>query len=367
VRILQVIPTLAAGGLERVATNLTVGLAETGDTVVVCTAGLNVLQVNEDALRAAHIPIERMRRPARKPGALVRSGLAIARTIRSSRPEVVHAHNPAAALAAAFARVAAGRPRLPIVTTFHGLAQGDTASAVRVLRLTSDLVVAIGPATAADLVDAGLAPDRLVTVLNGMAVTPTRPREDTRHELGVAADAELIVTVGRYSAEKNQRQLLEAIALLTPSRPRLRALLVGIGPSEPELRRHIARLRLEDVATLTGLRDDPLDIATAADVATLTSLREGLGLSLIEAMLVGTPVIGNRVGGIPDVISDGETGLLVEPGDAKALAAALERLLDDPALRESLATAARRDAETRFSIAAMVEGYRAAYARALRR
>jgi glycosyltransferase involved in cell wall biosynthesis len=367
VRVLQVIPTLAAGGLERVATNLTVGLAETGDTVVVCTAGLNVLQVNEDALRGAHIPIERIRRPAREPGALVRSGLGIARTIRKARPEVVHAHNPAASLAAAFARIAAGRPRLPIVTTFHGLAQGDTASAVRVLKLTADLVVAIGPAAAADLVDAGLAPDRLVTVLNGIRVTPTRPREDTRRQFDVDAGAELVVTVGRYSAEKNQRQLLEALALLAPSRPRLRALLVGIGPSEPELREHIARLHLEDVATLAGNRDDPLDIAAAADVATLTSLREGLGLSLIEAMLVGTPVVGNRVGGIPDVISDGETGLLVEPRDAQALADALERLLDDAALRERLAAAARADAEERFSVAAMVAGYRAAYARALRR
>jgi glycosyltransferase involved in cell wall biosynthesis len=365
VRILQVIPTLATGGLERVATSLTIGLAETGDTVVVCTAGLNVLQVNENALRDAHIPIERIRRPTRAPWALIHSGLSIARAIRRSRPEVVHAHNPAAALSVAFARLAAGRRRLPIVTTFHGLADGDTASAVRVLRLTSDLVVAIGPAAAADLVDAGLPPDRLVTVLNGIRVTPTRPREETRRRLGVEVDAELVVTVGRYSSEKNQRQLLEALALLAPSRPWLRALLVGIGPSELELRGHVARLGLESVATLVGLRDDPLDIAAAADVATLTSLREGLGLSLIEAMLVGTPVVGNRVGGIPDVISDGETGLLVEPGDADALAAALGRLLDDEALRDRLATAARRDAETRFSIAAMLEGYRAAYARAL--
>lgn len=365
-RVLQIIPTLATGGLERVATTLALGLAESGDEVVVCTAGRNVLQTNQRALEDAHLPIERIPRPVPRPVPLVRSAAAIARVIRRRQPEIVHAHNPAAALAASAARILAGRPRLPIVTTFHGLARGNTSSAVRVLRRTSTIVVAIGPAAAHDLVAAGLDPARLETVLNAVRGAPVRPRAEVRRELGIDEDAELVATIGRYAVEKNQALLLEAAKLLAPGRPRLRVLLVGTGPAEAQLRATIKRLDLDGLVVMLELRDDPLDVAAAADVATLTSLREGLGLSLIEAMLVGTPVVGTRVGGIPDVVTDGETGLLVSPHDPAELAAALSRLLDDPPLRERLATAARTEVAERFSLGAMVAGYHAAYRRALR-
>jgi len=365
VRIIQVVPSLAAGGLERVATTLTLRLAATGDGVLVCTRGASTHRAFLDELITAGIPIELVPRPRPRPDLMLRSGIAIARVVRSFEPDVIHAHNPAASGAAAVARLLARRGRVPIVTTFHGLVTGGTSAAARILRATADVVVGIGPAATRELVGAGLDETHTATVLNAVEARPVRARDDVRRELGVS-DAELVVTVGRYRAEKNQTLLLEAARVLAPRRPRLRVLLVGVGPMEDELRRRVAELGLNGVATVTGPRPDAVDITAAADVATLTSTREGLGLTLIEAMAAGTPVIGTAVGGIPDVIDHGRTGLLVPSGDAAALAGAIERLLDDHAEAARLAGAARNEATVRFSVDAMTAAYRELYERALR-
>jgi glycosyltransferase involved in cell wall biosynthesis len=365
VRIIQIVPVLEAGGLERIATTLSVRLAAGGDRVVVCTAGAHYHLAFRDELRMAGVPIVLTARPERRPDRLLRATFALARTIRGERPDVLHAHNPIAAVAGAAARRLARRPDLPVVATYHGLVGGETSAAARLLRATADVVVGVGPAATADLVRAGLDEARTETVLNAVVAEPTRAPADVRRELDVT-DAELVVTIGRYRPEKDQALLLEAVARLAPSRPRLRALLVGGGPLEADLRARVAELGLDGVAHVVGLRADAVDVAAAADVVTLTSIREGLGLTLIEAMAVGTPTIGTAVGGILDVIDDGRTGLLVPSGDADALAAAIARLLDDADLARRLADAGRAEVAARFSVEAMVEGYRAVYARALR-
>jgi glycosyltransferase involved in cell wall biosynthesis len=365
VRIIQVIPSLAAGGLERVATTLTLELHRDGDRVVVCTRGATHHRGFLEELQAASVPIVPIHRPRPRPDLLLRAAVDLAGVVRRERPDLLHAHNPAAAGAAAAARLLAGRRDLPVVTTFHGLVTGSAESAVRLLRRASDVVVAVSPAAAAELVGAGLDAGRVATVLNAVAVPALREREDVRRELGLE-DAELVVTVGRYREEKNQRLLIEAARLLAPERPRLRVLIVGIGDLEEELRTRARDAGLADVVTVTGLRRDPVDLAGAADVVTLTSTREALGLTLLEAMAAGTPVVGTAVGGIPDVIDDGRTGLLVPSGDAAALAEALRRLLDDRALARRLAEAGRAEVEHRFSVGAMTAGYRAVYDSALR-
>lgn len=364
-RIIQVIPSLAAGGLERVATTLTLELHRGGDRVVVCTRGARLHRGFLEELEAASVPLVRIHRPRPRPDLLLRAALDVAAVIRREQPDLLHAHNPAAAGAAAVARRLAGRRDLPVVATFHGLVTGSAASAVRLLRRAADVVVAVSPAAATELVGAGLPREHVATVLNAVAVPRLRPRAEVRRDLGLD-DAELVVTVGRYRAEKNQQLLIEAARLLAPERPRLRVLIVGIGDLEDELRARAREAGLAGVVTVTGLRSDPLDLAGAADVVTLTSTREALGLTLLEAMAAGTPVIGTAVGGIPDAVEDGRTGLLVPSGDAAALADALRRLLDDRGLAERLAAAGREEVERRFSLAAMTAGYRDVYDSALR-
>lgn len=365
VRLVQIIPRVGTtGGLERVATTLTIGLASRLDRIVVCTSGG---QGYEGALADAGVSVVLIPRPIIPPIRIfLRSIPPIARVLRRERPHVVHAHNPGAALAAAIALRLAGMRGVPVVSTYHGVADERTGLAARLLAATSDIVVGIGPTATAQLRAGGFPQQRSATVLNGVSAEHRRSRADVRREFG-ATGSELIVTVGRYVEAKNQALLLEALALLAPRRPSLRALLVGTGELERDLQTRIEQLGLENVATLTGPRADALDITAAADVFAMSSRWEGLGLAAIEAMLLGCPVVSTAAGGIEDVVRDGETGVVVPSDDAPALAAAIERLLDDRALSRRLAARAADFAGERFSAAVMIERYSLIYADSIQR
>ena len=144
--------------------------------------------------------------------------------------------------------------------------------------------------------------------------------------------------------------LVRAIALLPPGSAR--ATVVGDGPQREDVADEIRRLGAEGTVDLAGERDDVADVLAAADVFVLPTLSEGLPMSVLEAMAAGLPVVAAAVGGVPELVDDGETGLLVPPGRPDALAAALGRLAADPALRRRLGAAGRRRAEAHFDIEA---------------
>jgi glycosyltransferase involved in cell wall biosynthesis len=360
-RVLQLIPTLQTGGLESVAARLAIALQERVESVLVATAGgLPFSRTLADAgVRIRIVP-----RPRPQPGRLVVSAFALARLLREERPHVVHAHNPAAGVVAGLARLLAGDRRLAVVTTYHGVMAHRVGRASLASALASDLVVGVGPQPTRALLAAGLPRSRSATVFNGVDVHPSRPPAETRRSLGVE-DAELVVTVGRYVPEKDHALLLDALALLAPARPRLRALLVGYGELEDDLRRRIDALALSDRVTLTGPRADAVDLTAAADVFALSSISEGLPLGLIEAMSLARPIAATAVGGIPDVLAHERSGLLVPARDAGALAAALARLLDDRLLAARLGREAQAFAERHCSEARMVERYLVLYAAAV--
>ena len=362
-RVVQVVPTLLTGGLERASTELAIGLVPLVERVVVCSAGGSPF---EDAVHEADIPFERIPRPVRTPHRLFRAAYAVARVLRRERPHVVHAHNPTAGAAAALARMIARAPETAIVTTFHGVKPHEIGRARRALALASDLTVGVSPTVTETLRTAGLASDRSATVFNGVDVDGTRDGRTVRRELGVD-DAELVVTVARYVEEKNYPLLLDALAMLVPRRPRLRALFVGVGPLENALREEVSWRGLDDAVTVTGQRVDAVDIAGAADVVVLPSDREAMPLALLEAMALARPVVATRVGGITDVVTDGDTGLLVPPGDAEAMAAAIGRLLGDPDLRRRLGASARTFTERTATVDAMVAEYARIYVDVVRR
>ena len=367
-RILQIIPALAFGGLERVATTLSVGLAPRVARVVVCSSGTRGYMGGaqlEDELRSAGLEILPIPRPSpQRPRAYASSVIAMARILRRERPDVVHAHNPAAAVGAAAARLLAGTRGTAIVATHHGVTRDQTRRAAQALSASSDIVVGIGPTVTNDLRAAGVPEDRSATVFNAVEVTAARPRDEVRRELG-AEGAELVVTVGRYIAQKNQRLLLRAVAALRESRPRLRAAVVGYGELEDDLKAEAEKLQIADRVAITGARADAVSIVAAADAFALTSTEEGLGLVVLEAMAVGCPVVATAAGGIVDSVSDGETGLLVRDGDATALADALGKVLDDKKLRDHLVAGARDLVEREFSVETMIERYGDVYERAV--
>lgn len=321
----------------------------------------------EQPLRATGIPIHHVARPQQKPLELLRSSMQLARVLRAERPDVVHAHNPAAAAAVRLARLVA-RHDAPIVATYHGVRPTRVSAAVRTLRFGADAIVGVGPTSTRALADAGLPARRLATVFNAVPrARPTRQRAEMRRELGIPEDAELVVSVGRYEPEKDQATLLDALARILPERPRLHALLVGHGGLEGDLRAQAERLGIAGRARVIGGRADAVDVMASADVFALSSVWESLPLVLLEAMLVGTAVVTTRAGGVTDVARDGETAIVVPVGDAEALGRAIAGLLDDAALRERLTTAAAEFVEANCSPEAMADGYIRVYLDAVAR
>lgn len=364
-RVLQIIPVLKIGGLERVATSLSIELHRRGHRVVVCSMGGEPF---ESILAAAGVTVDIVPRPRANLERMITSPWGIAKTIRREQPDVIHAHNPVAALAAAVARLWAGRPRLPIVTTYHGVMPDRIGNAARAMESVSAAVVGVGPTSTDALLRSGLRADKAHTIRNAVNAVASRSREAVRAEFGLE-DAELVVTIGRYAPEKNQALLLGAVADLAAHRPHLRALVVGSGDPEfeAELAADLVRLGAEGVATITGERSDAVDITGAADVFCLSSDSEGLPLALLEALALGTPVVTTDAGGVRDAVVDGETGLLVRIGDRKALAAAIDRLLGDAELRARLVRNGRELVDRTCSPAAMADAYEHLYSDVLER
>lgn len=194
---------------------------------------------------------------------------------------------------------------------------------------------------------------RVVVVHNGLALQPlpcpSDARQAVRRELDIPDEAFLFGMIAQLRRHKDHTTLLEALAQL----PAARLLFVGSGPTEPEVRARIAQLRLEARVTLAGYRADAPRMLAALDAFVLASEIEGLPVSIMEAMAGGLPVVATRVGGVPELVQEGETGLLVPMRDAGALASAMRRLIQDPATARRMGEAGRLRLERHFSPQAM--------------
>lgn len=215
----------------------------------------------------------------------------------------------------------------------------------------------------------GVQPHRLSRIINGVDVERFRPDTAgarTRLPAGfAAADSIVIGTVGRLAAIKDQLSLVRAFVRLRELAPaiagRLRLVLIGEGSERTRLEQELTAAGLMPQAWLAGARDDVAELLPALDLFVLPSLAEGISNTLMEAMACGLPVIATDVGGNGELVLDGETGALVPRGDAEALAQALKPYVQDAARRESHGAAARRRAETEFSLERMVGRYQSLY------
>jgi len=272
----------------------------------------------------------------RKPWRVPAAALAVRRAVRSSRPDVIHAYNPTMALAA---RLATRRPGL---VNLQGVAEEDWPATVRLVRLSGLAPVACGPGVAAALEEHGLRP--FATVPN--AVGPAPPPGER------VAD---VVAVGRLVEQKNHELAIRAITQV----PGATLAIVGDGPLRAELERLAGELGAPVI--FTGVRRDARALMGAADVVVMPSRWEGLPLSALEALASGTPLVATNVRGLRELLTDGETALLVAE-EPDALAAAIRRVLEDRELAQRLSEAGRR-VEGAGSDEALVAGFLAVYER----
>src|SRR5262249_3077047 len=201
---------------------------------------------------------------------------------------------------------------------------------------------------------AGCPPERIATVHNAIEVPAAGPVDAgaVRRDLRLHADGPVAAVVGRLSPEKGHDYFVKAMIEVARGVPGLQGLIVGDGPEEQRLRAKVRAMGLGALIRFTGYRRDVDRIYPAIDVLVVPSLSEGLPMVVLEAMAYGRPVVGTRVGGIPEAVEDGVTGLVVPPADAGTLAGAVRTLLLDPVLCQAMGKAGQARVERRFSVRA---------------
>ena len=297
-----------------------------------------------------------------------RPGLALrlARLFRQQRIDIVHTHDERPHIYGAFAARLA-RVRRVIHTRHHGMADRLSPRQGLLVRLASrltDRFVCVSADSARQAVQQGVSPRIVRTLHNGIDLTrfdPHPPPSPPPGGGGGEGWGRPVVTVARLSPEKDITTLLRAAALAVAEDPSFRLEIAGDGPGMAELRRTASDLQLDGCVHFHGqVRDVPALLARAGLFA-LSSLTEGVSLTLLEAMACGVAVVATRVGGNPEVVADGETGLLVPPADPKALAQALLQLRRDQGQRRRMEQAGRRRVERCFDVRNMTASYEAMY------
>jgi glycosyltransferase involved in cell wall biosynthesis len=339
--------TLAeVGGAQSYVAALLPALVERYD-VVLAAHGEGPLRAAAADVGARFVPLRHVRRPIR-PWRDLAGLVELSRLLRRERPQILHASSSKAGV---LGRLAAAATRVPIrFFTVHGWAfsaySGLTSSLYRIADrlmepLTTVTICVSENERAAGLEAGTCSAERSVVIRNAVDVT-VAPR--SRHDRAVPR----LIAVGRLKAPKDLLTLLRAFAALPGGS--FEALLVGDGPDRAAVEAEIRRLGLQACVQLAGERSDVPALLAGSDLFVLSSRSEGLPVSVLEAMAAELPVVASGVGGLAELVVDGETGILVPPGDAAALAAALGRLVEDRELRRTLGAAGRARAETLFDL-----------------
>jgi glycosyltransferase involved in cell wall biosynthesis len=347
-----------AGGAERFATGLAIALPPDRFEVTVCAtrAASGTMPAELSAAGIEWFCLERRARFDPRPWA------RLVRFLRSQRPGVLHAHK----FGSNVWGVLIGRLCSVPVVIAHEHSWSYEGQPVRRLldrwligRLATRFV-AVSELDRRNMVEIERVPERRTAyVPTAFIPRPADPvHRDPRAELGLRADATVVATVAGLRRVKRLDLLIDAFGALSRDFPDARLLLVGDGPARAELEERAEQL--DGRVVFAGVRTDLEAVMGAVDIAAMTSDFEGMPLFAFEAMAYRTPLVATAVGGIPDVVEDGVTGLLVPRRDPAALEAALRRLLADPALRGAIADAAH-ERLNEFSMDAVAERFASLY------
>ena len=258
--------------------------------------------------------------------------------------DVIHTHLSTASLLGALAARLAGRPSVAHV---HGL---NTATCFR----CSTLVIAVSQAVKEHLCAQGIRKEKVRVVHNGVDLGKYEPVSviDAKLKMGYDPEAPLFGVFGRLSNEKGQRVALEAMFILLASHPNARLVLAGDGVDRDDLEAAADALGITQSVQFAGFVRNVRHLMSACDAVVAPSLKEGFGLSAVEAMALERPVVASAVGGLKEIVVEGETGVLVPPNDPRALAESLVRLVKDKSLVQSLGKRGRERVAERFELGA---------------
>jgi len=349
-RVIHVAPSLDMGGLEKLLVELARHADRRRFTLRFVSLGLR--GVLADDIEACGWPVAAMEQPD---GLRPRLVLRLARRFRRWQADVIHSHDDRAHLYGTFAGRLARVPRL--IHTRHGRSSHLSRRQKLLVNAASRLIdhfVCVSEDIARLAVQHGVRADRVRSICNGIDVDRFAYR-------GSQADGPAVL-VARLSPEKDIETLLRAVALVVRQDPAFRLEIAGDGPCMPSLSQSATALGLDEHVRFLGQVRDVPELLARAGMFVLSSLTEGISLTLLEAMACGLPIVATRVGGNPEVVRDGETGFLVPPENPAALAETLLRLRRDRDTCVRFGAAGRRRVEARFDVRRMVAEYEKLYA-----
>ncbi len=288
------------------------------------------------------------------------------RLLRLLQPSLLHIHGFKAALVGC---PAARLARVPALVTVHNYPAHRVAAAVlpalsRLNGASEIRFIAVSRALARELSAWGIPAANIKVIHNGIDAAPFE--QAGRQRSYIAGDSEIVVgTVARMAPQKGLSHLLQAAVLLVRRFPRLRFILAGDGPDLNSLKELAAALGLSERISFPGYCRDLPSLLGQIDIFVLPSLTEGLAITLLEAQASGCAVVASRVGGVPEVIEHRRTGILVPPASPGALADAVAALIENPALRRSMALAGRERVRKHFTVEQMLKQTGLVYAEML--
>jgi glycosyltransferase involved in cell wall biosynthesis len=344
-RVLLLITLAEVGGAQTYVASLLPALADRFD-VAVAAHGPGPLRIAAEEAGVRFIPLRHVRRPIR-PWRDLAGFVELVRLLRRERPDILHASSSKAGLLGRLAAFTAGVPIR--IFTVHGWAFAAHSGlsswlyrwADRLARSFTTVTVCVSESERKAGIRAGTcSAQRTAVIRNGVSLEVPRASHDQPRPF--------LLSVGRLKAPKDFLTFVRALAALPEEA--FDALIVGDGPDRPAVEAEIELLGLGNRVRLLGERDDVPALLARADAFVLASRSEGLPVSVLEAMAAELPVVASRVGGVPELVTDGETGFLVPPADPPALAAALRRLVGDRDLRRRLGAVGRVRAETQFNL-----------------
>jgi glycosyltransferase involved in cell wall biosynthesis len=361
IRLLKVVPTFMCGGTENQF--MALGRALDPSRFELEFACLRRWGAFADEIDARHIPLLECNVTSFRSLSALGQQARLVRHVVKRRIDIVHAYSfygnlfavPPARMAGVPVVIASIRDRAPYLTPMQKHAQRWACQ-------FADCILVNAIAVKAWLIGEGYEAAKIVVIPNGVDLS--RFEATARHEsvfgaLGIPGGAPVVLVVSRLNPLKGLEPFLEAAALVAPAFPSARFVIVGdTNPNErpywSTLTNLTSRLGLTERVTFAGLRRDVPQLLSAATISVMPSLNEALSNVLLESMAAGAPVVATRVGGTPEAIVDGVNGMLVPPGDASAMAAAISALLSDPVRARRLGDAARRRISEQFSMERMV-------------
>lgn len=250
--------------------------------------------------------------------------------------DIVHTHASHAHTVAALAGALSGARARHVVSRRVDFAVSRNPLSALKYRRGADVYLAISTGVERALLEGGVARDRIRRVPSGIDLAKFDTVGDglgLREEFGIRDGEPVVGNIAALASHKAQDDLLRAAAIVLERRPETRFFIVGEGKLRGALEAQARDLTIDDRVTFTGFRDDALEFLRVFDCFVMSSRLEGLGTSIMDAQAAGVPVVATCTGGIPDIVDDGRTGLLVPPGDAQTLSAAVLRILGDEVLR----------------------------------